>query len=196
MNKTVLITGISSGIGYHLARTYTEKGYQVFGSIRSEADKLRLSKELPDLHLLMFDITDNDAIKRAIKELEAQLQGNGLDILINNAGMVVSGPLMLLEIDEFKRQYDINVFGLLRVTQACLPLLGAVENPNHKPGMIINISSVTGQIAFPFAGAYSSSKFAIEGLSHSLRRELLPFGIRVVIIGPASVKTPIWEKDS
>lgn len=196
MAKSVVITGISSGIGYYLAKEYDQKGYRVFGTIRSESDRERLSKELPKVHLLMCDVTDEQAIQEAAKEVEVKLADHGLDILINNAGVVVSGPLMIMDMKEFHQQYDINVFGLLRVTQAFLPLLGATEKPAGQPGTIINISSVTGKIGFPFVGAYSSSKFAVEGLSHSLRRELLPFGIKVVIIGPASVKTPIWEKES
>ena len=196
MSKSVVITGISTGIGYNLAKEYARRGYQVFGSIRSEKDRERLSKELPDVNLLMFDVVDEQAIQAAAKEVASKLEGKGLDLLINNAGMVVSGPLMLLDMEEFKKQYDINVFGMLRVSQAFLPMLGAVEDSVHPPGTIINIGSVTGQIAFPFAGAYSSSKFAVEGLSHSLRRELLPFGVKVVLIAPASVKTPIWNKES
>lgn len=196
MSKSVVITGISSGIGYHLAKVYSETGYQVFGSVRSEEDYQRISKEIPDVVLLKFDVLDTQAIVESVKTVEAALNGKGLDILINNAGVVVSGPLMLLEVEDFQKQYDINLFGMLRVTQAFLPLLGAVDSPSHKPGMIINMSSVTGQLAFPFVGAYCSSKSAIESFSHSLRRELLPFGIKVVIVAPSGVKTPIWSKES
>ncbi len=116
--------------------------------------------------------------------------------MINNAGIAVSGPLMHLPIDELKHQFDVNIFGTMAVTQAFLPLLGAQKPCPFSPGKILNISSVSGKIAFPFIGAYAASKHALEALSHSLRRELAIYGIDVVIIGPGSVVTPIWDKDS
>lgn len=196
MKKSVLISGVSTGIGYHLLKVYSERDYQVFGSVRKQNDAEQLLEEFPEFTPLLFDVTDNEAIKAAVTIVEKKLNGQGLGILINNAGVAVSGPLMLLELEEFQRQFDINVFGLLRLTKACLPLLGASENLGHPPGKILNISSISGKVGYPFLGAYASSKHAVEGLSHSLRRELLPFGIDVILIAPGSIKTPIWEKES
>jgi NAD(P)-dependent dehydrogenase (short-subunit alcohol dehydrogenase family) len=196
MKKSVLITGVSTGIGYHLLKIYYEKGYLVFGSVRNSKDRDRLLKKFPDFKPLIFDVTDDAAIKTAIEEVAQVLDGRGLDLLINNAGVAFSGPLMLIDMEEMHRQFDINLFGVVRVTQACLPLLGATQDPTHPPGRIINMSSVSGQVGFPYLGPYVSSKHALEGLSHCLRRELLHLGIDVVIIGPGSIKTPIWEKES
>jgi short-subunit dehydrogenase len=116
--------------------------------------------------------------------------------LVNNAGIATSGPLMLQPMDDFKFQFEVNVFGQLAVTQAFLPLLGARENPGHAPGRILMISSVGGKLSGPFLGAYSASKHALEGFSNSLRMELLLYGIDVIIIGPGAIRTPIWEKPS
>ena len=193
MKKTVVITGCSTGIGYHLAKAYLAKGYEVFGSVRKETDADKLRTELPGITPLLFDVTDEAAIQTAAKSVEEKLAGRYLDLLINNAGVAVSGPLMLLDMEEMRKQFEINVFGLLRVTQLFLPLLGAVEKQLHPPGKIINISSVAGQLVFPFLGPYAASKHALEALSHSLRRELLPHGIQVVIVGPSGIKTPLWK---
>lgn len=195
MAKSVVISGVSSGIGYHLLRVYYQRGYQVFGSVRQESDRKRLQDEFPGFIPLLFDVTDEHAIQAAVAEVREHLGGQGLDLLINNAGVAIGGPLMLLDLDDFHHQFNINVYGVLRLTQACLPLLGAVEIPRHPPGKILNISSISGQVAFPYLGPYVSSKHALEGLSNSLRRELYPFGVDVVIIAPGSIRTPIWEKN-
>lgn len=196
MKRSVLISGVSTGIGYHLLKVYYEKGYLVYGSIRTEKDRDRLLAEFPEFRPLLFDVRDEAAVGKAVQQVASELNGRGLNLLINNAGVAVSGPLMLTDLEDFHRQFDINVYGVLRLTKVCLPLLGAAENPGHPPGRILNISSISGQVAFPYLGPYVSSKHALEGLSGCLRRELYPFGIDVVIIGPGSIRTPIWEKDS
>lgn len=110
--------------------------------------------------------------------------------------MAVSGPLMHVPINDIKMQIDVNVLGVMRVTQTFLPLLGAVEINKEKPGKIINISSVSGKIAYPFVGPYAASKHALEAISHCLRRELSIYGIDVIIVGPGSIDTPIWNKET
>jgi NAD(P)-dependent dehydrogenase (short-subunit alcohol dehydrogenase family) len=193
--KTVLITGVSSGIGKGITQAFVQKGYQVFGSVRKKADGDDLLKELGNsFHPVIFDVTNRAEVEAARTLIEQELNGGILNCLINNAGIAMAGPLMHQSIDVIRDHFDINVLGLLNVTQAFLPLLGARENVQSKPGKIINISSVGGKIAGPFIGAYHGSKFALEGISHTLRRELLLYGIDVIVIGPGSVNTPIWDK--
>jgi NAD(P)-dependent dehydrogenase (short-subunit alcohol dehydrogenase family) len=193
--KTVVITGVSTGIGYDGARYLLENGYQVWGSVRKQEDADRLKRELgANFTPLLFDVTDEAAIKTAAAQVAEQLNGRGLNGLINNAGIAVSGPLMHIPLDKFRQQLEINVIGALAATQAFLPLLGARQNPGHPPGRIVNISSVSGSIVYPFFGPYASSKHSLEVISHALRRELRPYGIEVIIIAPGSVQTPIWDK--
>jgi NAD(P)-dependent dehydrogenase (short-subunit alcohol dehydrogenase family) len=193
--KTVVITGASTGIGYDAARYLLENGYQVWGSVRRQADADRLQAELGvNFTPLLFDVTDEQAIKGAAVQVEKQLKGRGLNGLINNAGIAVSGPLMHIPLDKFRQQLEINLVGALAATQAFLPLLGARQNPGHPPGRIVNLSSVSGSIVYPFFGPYAASKHGLEVISHALRRELRPYGIDVIIIAPGSVQTPIWDK--
>lgn len=193
--KHILVTGVSTGIGLGIAREFAHHGYHVWGSVRKAEDAEKLLHEIPkNFTPLVFDVTDPDAIQKAVEEVEVVIGTQGLAGLVNNAGISVSGPLMHLPLDEVRQQFEVNVFGLLAVTQAFLPLLGAQKDTPFPPGRIINISSVGGKIAAPFIGPYAASKHAVEGLSQSLRRELLLYGIDVIIIGPGAVKTPIWEK--
>ena len=195
--KHVLITGVSTGIGYAAAQAFVLKGYHVYGSVRRQVDADQLDRTLgPQFSPLLFDVTDHAAIADAAKKVQAEIGREGLACLINNAGMATSGPLMLQPLDDVRRQFEVNVIGLLAVTQAFLLLLGARENAGHPPGRIINISSVSGKIAVPFIGAYVGSKHAIEGMSQALRRELQLYGIDVIVVGPGTVKTAIWEKPS
>ncbi|GAB3542510.1 SDR family NAD(P)-dependent oxidoreductase [Spirosoma fluminis] len=194
-SKTILITGVSTGIGYGAARQFCQRNYTVFGSVRNPADAKRVQTELGNRFVpLVFDVTDADAVKLAADTLTDRLAGSGLGGLINNAGIAIGGPLQHQPIDVIRQHFEINVLGLIQVTQAFLPLLGARDNHPVQPGRIQNISSVNGQIAIPFMGAYVGSKHAVEGMSHSLRRELALYGIKVVIVGPGAVQTPIWGK--
>ena len=193
--KSIVITGVSSGIGYGAAKEFVEYGYHVFGSARKEEDARSVKAELGmSFTPLLFDVTDREAVLRAASQVEEIVGGAGLGGLINNAGTALAGPLMHQPLDEIRQQFEINVFGLISVTQAFLPLLGAKKPPTHKPGRIVNISSVSGKVAEPFIGAYVGSKHAVEGISDSLRRELLLYGIDVIVIRPGTVKTEIWEK--
>jgi NAD(P)-dependent dehydrogenase (short-subunit alcohol dehydrogenase family) len=195
--KHVLITGVSTGIGHAAVQAFVDKGYRVYGSVRKQADADMLQRQLgPQFSPLLFDVTDHAAIAEAAKKVEAEVGRVGLACLINNAGLSTSGPLMLQPLDDIRRQFEVNVIALFAVTQAFLPLLGAKRNPGHPPGRIINISSVAGKIAAPFIGAYVGSKHALEGMSHSLRRELQLYGIDVIVVGPGAIKTAIWAKPS
>jgi len=193
--KSVVVTGVSTGIGHSAAKVLAGKGFHVFGSVRKAADAERLKAELGDKFTpLIFDVTDEAGVRRGAETVRAALNGKTLVGLVNNAGIAVSGPLIEVDPDEFRKQLEVNVTGPFLVTQAFAPLLGADKSLKGKPGRIVNISSVGGKRAFPFIGPYAASKFAIEGFSEALRRELMLFGIDVIVIGPGAVKTAIWDK--
>jgi NAD(P)-dependent dehydrogenase (short-subunit alcohol dehydrogenase family) len=191
----VLITGVSTGIGFDAARYLIEHGYHVFGSVRKQADADRVREALgPDLTPLRFDVTDTGAIAAAVKLVTDRVGDRGLAALINNSGVSGAGPLMHVPVDDVRQMFEVNVFGLLTVTQAFLPLLGARRDCPHPPGRIVNISSISGGLVFPFVGAYGMSKHALEAMTDALRRELSLFGIKVIAIEPGNIKTPIWDK--
>jgi len=193
--KSVVITGVSTGIGWAAAKLLLARGFRVFGSVRKQADADRLKGEFGANFIpLLFDVTDEAAIRAAASEVRAALGGETLAGLVNNAGIVVAGPLFDLGVDEFRRQMEVNVIGPILVTQAFGPLLGADASLKGPRGRIVMISSVAGKAGNPLVSAYSTSKHAIEGLSESLRRELMLFGIDVIVIAPGPVKTPIWDK--
>ncbi len=193
--RSVVVTGASTGIGHGAAKVLIKKGFRVFGSLRKQADADRLKTELgANFVPLLFDVTDQAAVKVAAEQVLPKLDGVPLFGLVNNAGIAVAGPLLYLAIDEFREQLDVNVTGQLIVTQAFTPLLTAFTTREFKPGRIVMISSVGGKNASPFVGAYNASKFALEGLSESLRRELMLLGVDVIIVAPGAVATPIWDK--
>ena len=193
--KSVVITGASTGIGWAAAKLLLQKGFRVFGSVRKQADADRLRIEFgANFTPLIFDVTDEPAVLAAAREVRAALSGEKLAGLVNNAGIAVTGPVLELSADEFRRQMDVNVIGPIIATQAFGPLLGADPSLKGPPGRIVMISSVAGKNGNPLTPAYSASKHAIEGLSESLRRELMLFGIDVIIIAPGPVRTPIWSK--
>lgn len=193
--KTVVVTGVSTGIGNGAARVLAKAGFKVFGSVRRAEDAQALKRELGEaFQPLIFDITDEAAVAAAAAQVRAALAGTRLNGLVNNAGVALSGPLALQTPEDFRRQIEVNLVGPFLVTQAFAPLLGTDPALAGPPGRIVNISSIGGKIAFPFLGAYAASKHALEGYSEALRRELLMFGIDVIIVGPGSVATPIWDK--
>ena len=193
--RSVVITGVSTGIGHAAAQVLIERGLRVFGSVRKAEDGERVRSELGDAFTpLLFDVTDEAAIAAAAGEVRAALGGETLAGLVNNAGIAVSGPLLELPVDEYRQQLEVNVVGPFMVTQAFGPLLGADPGLRGAPGRIVNISSVAGIRAMPFVGPYAASKFGLEGYSEALRRELMLFGIDVIVIGPGPVKSAIWDK--
>jgi NAD(P)-dependent dehydrogenase (short-subunit alcohol dehydrogenase family) len=193
--RAVVVTGASTGIGEATVRMLVAEGFVVFGSVRTPADADRLERDLgPCFRALTFDVTDPAAVSAAAVRVAGELGGRTLFGLVNNAGVAVPGPLLYLSMDDFRRQLDVNLIGQLIVTQRFAPLLGAAATRTGDPGRIVMMSSVGGRVGAPFIGAYSASKFALEGLSESLRRELMLFGIDVIVIAPGAVATPIWDK--
>jgi NAD(P)-dependent dehydrogenase (short-subunit alcohol dehydrogenase family) len=191
----VVITGASTGIGEDCVRALIEAGFFVFGSLRKDADAVLLRKRFGENFApLFFDVTAREAIAFAVEKVEARLAGRKLAGLVNNAGVALSGPLLYQPIEEFRRQFEVNLFGQLNVVQAFAPLLGADPARQGKPGRIVNMSSVAGTLAMPYLGAYGASKHALEGFSDSLRRELMIFGVDVIVVQPGVIKTPIWDK--
>jgi hypothetical protein len=193
--STAVITGVSTGIGYETARTLAGRGFHVFGSVRRAADADRLKAELGHQFTpLQFDVRDAQAIRTAADLVRSSLRGQRLSALINNAAIALGGPLALQPMDEIRQQFEINVTGTIAVTQAFIPLLGSDPSFQGNPGRIVNISSIGGRIGFPMMAAYAGTKFAIEGISESLRRELLVYGIDVIVIAPHSTNTPFLDK--
>ncbi|MBV8378162.1 MAG: SDR family NAD(P)-dependent oxidoreductase [Verrucomicrobia bacterium] len=193
--KRVVITGTSTGIGYASVKVLLERGFRVFGSVRKEEDADRLQREFGEQFVpLLFDVTNESAVQTAAAKIGEMLGDETLDGLVNNAGIEVAGPLSHLKTDEFRYQLEVNLIGPFVVTKAFLPLLGADPARKGDPGRIVNISSTSGRIAGPFTGAYAASKFGLEGYSDSLRRELILYGIDVIVIRPGAIVTPIWQK--
>ncbi|MEQ8404840.1 MAG: SDR family NAD(P)-dependent oxidoreductase [Oceanicaulis sp.] len=193
--KSAVVTGASTGIGYATAQFLTARGWRVFAGVRKEADAERLLAELgPQVTPLIIDVTDAQTCRAAAEEARAMLDGRNLSGLVNNAGVAVAGPLLHLPIKEMERQLDINVTGQLRVTQAFAPLLGAENGRAGPPGRVVNISSVAGLNATPLVTPYACSKFAMEAFTQGLRRELGLYGIDCVAVNPGPVATPIWAK--
>ena len=194
----IMITGVSSGIGYELVRFFLDKGDVVFGSVRSSADRERLEKEFGErFHVLQFDVTDRDAINAAAEYVQQTLNGKLLTALVNNAGMALAGPLQLIDDDRFEHQIRVNVIGLRYVINAFLPALGASKDrpTDQSPGKIINMSSISGILNSPINGSYSIAKHAMESIGEVYRRELTMYGIDVVSIQPGPIQSRIWEKN-
>jgi NAD(P)-dependent dehydrogenase (short-subunit alcohol dehydrogenase family) len=181
-----LVTGTSSGIGEATARHLAGLGFNVFAGVRKSEDGERVAG--PRIEPVIIDVTDDASVSAAAETIGAAVGNSGLAGLVNNAGIAVAGPLEFIDIAEFQRQLDVNVTGVLRTTQAMLPHL------RNARGRIVNISSIGGRVAVPLVGPYAASKFALEGMSDSLRRELRPWGMHVALIEPGAVATPIWDK--
>ena len=193
--KSIVVTGTSTGIGWGAAKILIEKGFRVFGSVRKEADAERLKREFGANFIpLIFDVTDAQGVAKGAQLVTDALGGETLAGLVNNAGVARPGPLLYIKVDEFREQLEVNLVGQLIVTQAFAPLLGADRSRKGKPGRIVMISSIGGRNASPFVGPYCTSKFGLEGFSESLRRELMIFGIDVIVVAPGAVATPIWDK--
>src|SRR5882724_10008263 len=193
--RSVVITGASTGIGWATAKLLLDRGFRVFGSVRKPADADRLKSEFgANFTPLVFDVTDEAAVLAAAREVRAALSGETLAGLVNNAGIALAGPVLEFSADDFRRQMDVNVIGPIIATQAFGPLLGSDPSLKGPKGRIVMISSVAGRNGNPLMSAYSMSKHAVEGLAESLRREMMLFGIDVIIVAPGAVKTPIWGK--
>lgn len=186
---SVLITGASTGIGRECALDLDRRGMKVFAGFRRKEDAKALQKQSSkELIPLILDITVDASIRDAVNTVARNTGNNGLYGLVNNAGIVVPGPLEILPICECKRQFDVNVFGTLAITQAFIPLL------RKGKGRIIILGSILGKLALPVLGPYSASKFALNALSTSLRIELNPWNIPVSLIEAGNTSTPMWKK--
>ncbi len=192
MKKSILITGVSTGIGRVTARHLLSEGFHVYGSVRRDEAPRELTDH-PGFTPLNFDVRDRPAMQSAVAEISAKR--HPLVGVVNNAGVAVPGPIETTTEAEYRRQFEVNVFGLIAVCQEVLPLLHAAREAGHR-ARIVNVSSVSGYLTSPYMAFYSASKFAVEALTDGLRRELLPFGIDVVSVAPGPTKTPIWSKGS
>lgn len=195
LDRAVVVTGASTGIGRAAVETAVREGAHVFASVRKQADADGLKAALGEaVTPLLFDVADEAAVNAGAAQVASLLGNRRLFGLLNNAGIAVSGPLLYVENDDLRRQFETNLIGVHSCVRAFAPLLGADFDRSGPPGRIVMISSVGGKFGSPFAGPYSASKFALEGYSQSLRRELMVFGIDVIVIGPGAIKTPIWGK--
>jgi NAD(P)-dependent dehydrogenase (short-subunit alcohol dehydrogenase family) len=193
--KTVVITGASTGIGEATALYLAKHGWRVYAGVRKQADADALSASSEgDIRPLILDVTRQEHLQTSVRTVSEALKGETLTGLVNNAGIANMGPLAIQPLDDFKAHFEVNVFGLLRASQAFAPLLGMDKTRTGAPGRIVNITSVGGRISAPFLGAYTATKHAVEAMTDTLRRELVVFGIDAIAVGPGSVKTPIWDK--
>lgn len=194
MKKNIVITGVSSGIGRDALRLLHSKGYHIYGSVRIEADAKSLTEAYPQRFTpLIFDVQDQAGVTQAANIVFNEC--DRIDVLINNAGIAVPGPLQFVKEEDFEKQMDINLKSVRRITNTFLPLLGATTDFKGKPGKIINISSISGLLSVPFNGVYSISKHALESMTDVYRRELRRYGIKVIAIEPGPIKTKIWGKN-
>jgi NAD(P)-dependent dehydrogenase (short-subunit alcohol dehydrogenase family) len=185
----VVITGASSGIGAACALALDKLGYRVFAGIRNPADGEHLQRQAgPRLMPIRLDVTDHASIVAANHTVSAMMGDQGLAGLINNAGIGVAGPIEALPLDDWRRQFEVNLFGLIATTQTFLPLV------RKGRGRIINMGSIAGRASMPFMAPYAASKHAVVAVTDALRIELQSWGIRVALIEPGAIATPIWRK--
>lgn len=186
--RSALVTGASTGIGRATALRLDASGWKVFAGVRREEDADSLRAEASErLAPVFVDVTDADQVAAAAERIEAESEG-GLDGLVNNAGVAIPGPLETVPLEDFRRQLEVNLVAYVAVTQAMLPQIRLAE------GRVVFISSIGGRIAFPFGGPYHASKFGTEAIGDVFRQELRPWGLKVSIIEPGSIDTPIWER--
>ena len=184
--RSALITGASSGIGRALTQELAARGWRVFAGYRRHGHETELAQLGPGVRPVRLDVTSAEHVAAAGLAVRAELSGTGLDVLVHNAGIVVPGPLELLTVADLRESFEVNLFGVQRVTTEFLPLLRTSR------GRLIGVSSISGRVGFPFEGAYNASKFALEGWADTLRREL--DDVAVVLVEPGPVRTPIWAR--
>jgi NAD(P)-dependent dehydrogenase (short-subunit alcohol dehydrogenase family) len=185
----ILVTGAASGIGKATVLTLAKRGFGVYATYATDKSQAELEKlrGVDGIEAFKLDITNDGDVESAVAFIEEK----GIDLLalVNNAGIFSPGPLMEYPVEQLIEQYNVNMFGTHRLTKALFPLL------LKSRGRIVNVSSVAGFVATPFSGPYASSKHALEGWSDSLRRELMPLGVKVIVVEPALIDTPLWDKD-
>jgi NAD(P)-dependent dehydrogenase (short-subunit alcohol dehydrogenase family) len=187
--RTVLVSGASTGIGRATAVRMANAGWDVFAGVRKPEDGEAVRSESPGrIRPVILDVTDRDTIESTAAAVRESVGDRGLDGLVNNAGITVQGPLEFVPLDDLRRQLEVNVVGQVAVTQAVMPEIRTAT------GRIVNMSSIGGRVSHPFIGPYHASKWAIEAITDSLRKELRPWGIHVIAIEPGSMRTEIWDK--
>ena len=198
--KFVLITGTSSGIGRACARRLAHEGFSVLAGVRNDTDARSLESEGNGrplgIRAIRLDVTESESVRAAGEQVASIVGENGLCGLVNNAGTAIVGPVECISMDDWRRQFEVNFFGAIAVTQTMLPLLRTHRTRCGRwAPRIVNISSVTGQVSSPLFAAYSASKFALEAVSDALRLELASQGIHVCVIIPGTIQSEIWRKE-
>jgi NAD(P)-dependent dehydrogenase (short-subunit alcohol dehydrogenase family) len=186
MKKIVIVTGSSTGIGRECAERLAKSGFHVIAGVRKQKDADALKRK--NLEPVLLDVTKEESVDAALAALRPQLEKAEEVHLINNAGIAVAGPVEAVPMRRWEEQFNVNVLGLVRATQAFLPFIRATK------GRIINISSVAGISSNPYLGPYCASKHAVEAISDALRMELRQFGVKVIVVEPGPIATPIWQK--
>jgi short-subunit dehydrogenase len=188
---TILITGATAGIGRHVALYFATRGYRVIATGRNEKALATLKSEAAAhaLETVRLDVTDATSIADAATQVDRLTGGNGVDVLINNAGYGLAGAMEEITDEDLRAQFETNVFGLMAVTRAFLPAMR-----RRGSGRILNVSSVGGRVTFPLFGPYHATKYAVEAMSDALRMELRPFGIKVVLIEPGPIKSEFSQR--
>ncbi|HET7122081.1 MAG TPA: SDR family oxidoreductase [Solirubrobacterales bacterium] len=186
--RTVLVTGASTGIGRATALRLEGAGWRVFAGVRKATDAEALSEAASArLTPIFLDVTEPEQVAAAAERIENEA-GARLDGLVNNAGVAIPGPLETIPLEDFRRQLEVNLVAYVAMTQAMLPFIRRAE------GRVVFVSSIGGRVAFPFTGAYHAAKFGTEAIGDVFRQELRPWGLRVSIIEPGSIDTPIWDR--
>lgn len=194
--KYVLLTGTSTGIGRAALEVLIDHGYFVFGSVRKEQDKKRLQKEITSerFYPLLMDVANAKDVKKAFQTVKKVLGDQPLYALINNAGMLTSGPFLLNSLDEYRHVFEVNFFGLLNLTKTMVPLMKSYEKDERCWSRVINVSSVFGHYGLPYLGTYVTSKYALEGFAESVGYEFKQVKVHLVTFIPGSISTPIFDK--
>lgn len=188
MSKRVLITGSSTGIGFETCKLFADKGYEVFAGVRQQKDYDRLNTMMDSVRAIYLDVTKPEDVAKAYELLDSLTKPADAFVLVNNAGVALAGPSECITAEDLKWQMDVNLLGVHRVTSMMLPLL------RRSKGRVVNIGSISGRMAAPFFSPYAASKFALDGYTDSLRREVAPLGVTVTMVNPGPTKTPIWDK--
>ena len=196
MKRYILITGASTGIGRHTALLLARKGYHILAGVRkNEHAHAILAAGNGHIYPILLDVTDPESVENAVKTATKIVGGDAFVAIINNAGIAVSGPVLYVPAEAWQEQLEVNVVGVVRITQAFFPMLRRLPNEGDPhPRRIVNIGSVSGLFANPFLGPYAASKYALEAVSDSLRRELFMYDIQVVVIEAGTIGTMLWDK--
>jgi NAD(P)-dependent dehydrogenase (short-subunit alcohol dehydrogenase family) len=188
MSRTVIVTGASGGIGSAIVRELSARGFRIFAGFRNRSAQGALDVD-GSITPLALDVSSDDSIRAAVRRVHAETRGR-LDGVVNNAGLLIEGPVELLTRGRMREQFDVNVIGAMALTRDCLPLLRATG------GRVVNVGAVTGRTAIPYLGASAASKAALAAFSDALRIEVAPFGVAVALIEPTPVKTEIFDKSA